>query len=155
MSSVALSCRCYHQVNMIPLSNSSSLTMHLILFTSPKFFRKIIHTSTLSELARHVPLTQIDIPPAVYRCVFPALQNSCQLLPVSPQLNRENLKFEGEITLPVPTRSSIFGVPLEELMGYNAEKGGIPRVVKDSIQFLRDSGLPHVIRTEFILKIMF
>ena len=37
-------------------------------------------------------------------------------------------------------RSSIFGVPLEDLMGYNGEKGGIPRVVKDTIQFLRDSG---------------
>ena len=38
-------------------------------------------------------------------------------------------------------RSSIFGVPLEDLMGYNGEKGGIPRVVKDTIQFLRDSGM--------------
>ena len=26
-------------------------------------------------------------------------------------------------------------------MGYNGEKGGIPRVVKDTIQFLRDSGM--------------
>ena len=38
-------------------------------------------------------------------------------------------------------RSSTFGVPLEDLMGYNGEKGGIPRVVKDTIQFLRDSGM--------------
>ncbi|KAF9451830.1 hypothetical protein P691DRAFT_723220 [Macrolepiota fuliginosa MF-IS2] len=87
---------------------------------SPKFFRKIIHISTLSELAHYVPLTQIDIPPSVYR---------------------ENLKYEDEITLPIPIKSSIFGVPLEELMGHHGEKGGIPRVVKDSIQFLRDSGL--------------
>jgi Rho GTPase-activating protein 1 len=34
---------------------------------SPKFFRKIAYTDTLSELARHVPLTQIDIPAAVYK----------------------------------------------------------------------------------------
>ena len=26
-------------------------------------------------------------------------------------------------------------------MGYHGEKGGIPRVVKDTIQFLRDSGM--------------
>ena len=26
-------------------------------------------------------------------------------------------------------------------MGYNGEKGGVPRVVKDTIQFLRDSGM--------------
>ena len=38
-------------------------------------------------------------------------------------------------------RSSVFGVPLENLMGYHGEKGGIPRVVKDTIQFLRDSGM--------------
>ncbi|THU91808.1 hypothetical protein K435DRAFT_222956 [Dendrothele bispora CBS 962.96] len=31
---------------------------------SPKFFRKL---ATLSELAYHVPLNQIDIPPAVYQ----------------------------------------------------------------------------------------
>lgn len=53
---------------------------------------------------------------------------------------RENLKYEREIILPTPVRSNIFGVPLEDLMGYNGEKGGIPRVVKDAIQFLRDTG---------------
>ncbi|KAF9459209.1 RhoGAP-domain-containing protein [Collybia nuda] len=87
---------------------------------SPKFFRKLQYITTLSELAHHIPLTQIDIPPAVYQ---------------------ENLKHERKISLPVPTRSSIFGVPLEELMGYNGEKGGIPRVVKDAIQFLRETGM--------------
>lgn len=55
---------------------------------------------------------------------------------------RENLKHEKHITLPVPSRASIFGVPLEELMGYEGEKGGVPRVVRDCIQFLRDTGLP-------------
>ncbi|KAF8075814.1 CDC42 rho GTPase-activating protein [Lyophyllum atratum] len=87
---------------------------------SPKFFRKLVYIDTLSELATLIPLTQIDIPPAVYQ---------------------ENLKLEKKITLPVPTRSSIFGVPLEDLMGYNGEKGGLPRVVKDSIHFLRERGL--------------
>ncbi|KIM45092.1 hypothetical protein M413DRAFT_329932 [Hebeloma cylindrosporum] len=87
---------------------------------SPKFFRKITYITTLSELAEHIPLTQIDIPPAVYQ---------------------ENLKYERKITLPVPTRSSVFGVPLEDLMGYDGEKGGIPRVVRDAIQYLRDRGL--------------
>lgn len=31
-------------------------------------------------------------------------------------------------------------MPLEELMGYDGEKGGIPRVVKDCIQYLRETG---------------
>ncbi|KAJ3806743.1 hypothetical protein F5876DRAFT_49464 [Lentinula aff. lateritia] len=87
---------------------------------SPKFFRKITYLDTLSELAYHVPLTQIDIPPAVYH---------------------ENSKYEKKITLPNPTPSSTFGVPLEDLMGYHGEKGGIPRPVKDAIQFLRDTSL--------------
>lgn len=87
---------------------------------SPKFFRKISYVNTLSELACQVPITQIDIPPAVYQ---------------------ENLKHEKQIVLPMPTASNTFGVPLEEIMGYNGEKGGIPRVVKDAIQFLRDTGM--------------
>lgn len=41
----------------------------------------------------------------------------------------------------MPTPSITFGVPLEDIMGYEGEKGGIPRVVKDTIQFLRDTGL--------------
>ncbi|KAI1790203.1 hypothetical protein LXA43DRAFT_1149798 [Ganoderma leucocontextum] len=87
---------------------------------SPKFFRKITYINTLSELAYHVPLTQIDIPPAVYQ---------------------ENLKHERQINLPVLTRSNLFGVPLEELMGFDGEKGGLPRVVRDCIQYLRSTGL--------------
>ncbi|KAF5311643.1 hypothetical protein D9611_009519 [Ephemerocybe angulata] len=69
---------------------------------SPKFFAKIVYISTLSELAYYVPLTQIDIPPEVYK---------------------ENLKYEDRITLPTPSRSLVFGIPLEELMGYEGEKG--------------------------------
>ncbi|OCH91637.1 RhoGAP-domain-containing protein [Obba rivulosa] len=87
---------------------------------SPKFFRKITYVDTLSDLAYLVPLTQIDIPPAVYQ---------------------ENLKHEKQINLPTPTRADLFGVPLEELMGYHGEKGGLPRVVKDCIQYLRMSGM--------------
>ncbi|KAJ2935742.1 hypothetical protein H1R20_g1352, partial [Candolleomyces eurysporus] len=87
---------------------------------SPKFFSKIVYISTLSELAYHVPLTQIDIPPTVYR---------------------ENLKYEDKITLPIPTRSNVFGVPLEDLMGFDGEKGGLPRVVRDCIVYIHQYGL--------------
>ncbi|KAI6023330.1 Rho GTPase activation protein [Pisolithus marmoratus] len=87
---------------------------------SPKFFRKIVYINTLSDLAHHVPLTQIDITAEVYK---------------------ENLKYEKEVTMPIPIRASLFGVPLEELMGYDGEKDSIPRVVKDAIQYIRESGL--------------
>jgi len=43
--------------------------------------------------------------------------------------------------MPVQIRSSVFGVHLEELMGYDGEKGGVPRVVKDCAQYLRQTGL--------------
>ena len=55
-------------------------------------------------------------------------------------LCRENSKLEREIVLPTPTRANIFAVPLEDLMGYDGEKDGIPRVIKDSIQYLRETG---------------
>lgn len=56
------------------------------------------------------------------------------------QVIRENMKHERQINMPIPIRASVFGVPLEELMGCDGEKGGIPRVIKDSIQYLRESG---------------
>ncbi|CAK5266962.1 unnamed protein product, partial [Mycena citricolor] len=89
---------------------------------SPKFFRKIAYIGTLSELAFHIPITQIDLSPSVYQ---------------------ENLKYESKITMPVTTRGDthIFGVPLEDLMGFDGEKGGLPRPVKDCIQFIRETGL--------------
>ncbi|KAG8714124.1 hypothetical protein FRC08_012339 [Ceratobasidium sp. 394] len=87
---------------------------------SPKFFRKITYVSTLSELARHVPLTQIEIAPAVYN---------------------ENLKHERAITLPSTVPSSLtFGVPLQSLMGPDGESSPLPRVVRDCGEYLRSEG---------------
>ncbi|KAG5440892.1 hypothetical protein PCK2_000047 [Pneumocystis canis] len=51
--------------------------MHHLL--SPKFARKIVYVSTLSELAKLVPFRQINVPPDVYT---------------------HNLKYESHITLP-------------------------------------------------------
>ena len=53
---------------------------------------------------------------------------------------RENLKNEAGITLPVHPLSSHFGVPLDELMGAYGERGGVPRVVRDCVTFLREKG---------------
>ncbi|KAJ7785705.1 hypothetical protein B0H16DRAFT_1400353 [Mycena metata] len=105
---------------------------------SPKFFRKLTYITTLSELACHIPLTQIDVPPAVYQFVSHVLHHFRRFTKF-----RENLKYETKITLPVTTRGDthIFGVPLEDLMGFDGEKGGIPRVVKDAIQFIREAGM--------------
>ena len=56
-------------------------------------------------------------------------------------LNRENLKYESQICLPMPIKSQMFGVPLDAIMGYEGEKDGLPRVVRDCIQYLRETGM--------------
>ena len=116
----------------------SSMDILIIRIHSPKFFRKITYLDTLSDLAYHVPLTQIDIPPAVYKYASFSLPIFFRCWIRS--YYRENLKHEEHINLPTPFRSNMFGVPLEELMGYDGEKDGLPRVVRDCIQFLRETG---------------
>ena len=49
--------------------NRLDVVTRVLTDCSPKFFRKILYVETLSELAYHVPITQIDIPPAVYKYV--------------------------------------------------------------------------------------
>ena len=62
------------QCSSLWLERSSGVLGKFLMLTevdgpshSPKFFRKITYINTLSELAYHVPITQIDIPPAVYQ----------------------------------------------------------------------------------------
>ncbi|CAG8748096.1 31555_t:CDS:2, partial [Racocetra persica] len=74
--------------------------------------------------AKYVPITQIDIPPAVYEY---------------------NLKFEDKITLPNLYNYDedghlMFGVPIERLMGTEGENG-LPRVVKDCVAYIRSEGV--------------
>lgn len=106
------------------------------MYPSPKFFQKVQYCNTLSELARYIPLTQIDIPPAVYQWVafLRIFFHSLTLL------YSENLKHETGVTLPVQPLTSHFGVPLDELMGTYGEKGGVPRVVRDCVTYLREFG---------------
>ncbi|KAG8907451.1 hypothetical protein FRB99_004246 [Tulasnella sp. 403] len=54
---------------------------------------------------------------------------------------KENLKHEREIILPAEQQTNVFGVPLEILMGEYGENGGIPRVVKDCVEFVRECGM--------------
>ncbi|CEL60405.1 Rho GTPase-activating protein 1 OS=Homo sapiens GN=ARHGAP1 PE=1 SV=1 [Rhizoctonia solani AG-1 IB] len=109
---------------------------------SPKFFRKITYVSTLSELARYVPLTQIEIAPAVYKYVIHSRSflrstlHSTNLI-----LRSENLKHERNISLPSSVPASLtFGVPLEQLMGPDGESSPVPRVIRDCVEYLRSEG---------------
>ncbi|KAF9256571.1 RhoGAP-domain-containing protein [Marasmius fiardii PR-910] len=40
-----------------------------------------------------------------------------------------------------PIPSSIFGVPLEDIMGYEGEKGGVARIVRDAVAYIRETGM--------------
>ncbi|KAG4306255.1 hypothetical protein PORY_000243 [Pneumocystis oryctolagi] len=93
---------------------------HLV---SPKFARKIVYVSTLSELAKLVPFRQINVPPDVYI---------------------HNLKYESHITLPDTMFSEgmpqMFGLSLSQVMGSEGENG-LPKVVKDICAYIRDEAL--------------
>jgi hypothetical protein len=56
--------------NQVLATLESALGCSNLTVVSPKFFRKLTYIQTLSELAYEVPLTQIDIPPAVYQSVL-------------------------------------------------------------------------------------
>ncbi|KAF9978277.1 hypothetical protein BGZ73_003084 [Actinomortierella ambigua] len=95
-------------------------TMNAVI--SPKFASKVHYIDTLSNLAKAVPLSQIQIPAAVYQ---------------------HNLKFEETITLPERPGfhpNQMFGVSLEYLMGQQGERG-LPRVLRDCISNLQRNGL--------------
>ncbi len=90
-------------------------------FVSPKFSKKVSQLYTLSALAQHVPLTQIDIPPEVLQW---------------------NAKYESHVNLPSKASDAlagqdaadrVFGVDLVRLMGEYGESGGVPRVVRDCV----------------------
>lgn len=99
---------------------------------------------TLSALAQHVPLTQIDLPPDVLQW---------------------DLKYESTVTLPGTSGSDeqnaagnqqrsgtrVFGVPIETLMGERGEKGGIPRVVRDCVEVLK-AGPPPPLEIEGLFR---
>jgi Rho GTPase-activating protein 1 len=67
MKSALFPRRCIYQVCTVHCS--SYYTAVITLPLSPKFFRKITYITTLTALAFQVPLTQIDVPPAVYQYV--------------------------------------------------------------------------------------
>ncbi|KAJ1736698.1 hypothetical protein LPJ72_001168 [Coemansia sp. Benny D160-2] len=88
---------------------------------SPKFAKKVQWIDTLSELARRVPIDQINIPPEVYQF---------------------NATKETEIKVPSHGGPSnrFFGVPLERLMGAHGELG-LPAPVADALDYLYTNAL--------------
>ena len=115
------------------------------MHAQPQIFpQDCLHRNTL-ELGAPCPY-HADRHPA---CRVPVRTGDpCDCHAPNRTMHRENLKHEAKITLPVPSQSSIFGVPLEDLMGRRGEKG-VPKVVRDCIQFLRETGVFHVLFSDF------
>lgn len=82
---------------------------------SNKFKKKLIHVSSLTQLAKHVDITEINIPPAVY--IY-------------------NLKTESTITIP-RHHSPIFGVPLHR----DGSTVIYPKMWQDCCEFLKVNGV--------------
>lgn len=67
MKSALFPCGRIYQVCTVHLGLYYVVVITLLL--SPKFFHKITYITSLSALAFQVPLTQIDVSPAVYQYV--------------------------------------------------------------------------------------
>ncbi|CAO1636988.1 unnamed protein product [Sympodiomycopsis kandeliae] len=106
---------------------------------SPKFARKITTVYTLSDLAQHVDLTQIDIPPSVLKCNM-RFEKEVKMPPEGPASQKPGEAQSGDESShdSAPAEQSrVFGTPIQTLMGHRGEKGGIPRVLKDCVEELQ------------------
>ncbi|CAH7688604.1 Rho GTPase activation protein [Phakopsora pachyrhizi] len=101
----------------------SKLTMQVFLngIVSWKMANKIRWINTLSELANHVQINQISIPPEVYKF---------------------NLRLEPTIRVPSSRsiQTTVFETDLDILMGTDGHRG-LPVVVLDSTSCMRQTGL--------------
>ncbi len=96
---------------------------------SPKFRRKIIHCTTLSQLALHIPIENLLIPPAVYL---------------------HDRKLSPDIYVPFVTGKRAFGVRQPFPKNLNTGEARLPRVLRETTSFLL---MPPNIRAEGIFRI--
>lgn len=87
-----------------------AITEMLHGIVSPKFRRKVLHVSTLSQLAQQVDITRINIPPAVYL---------------------HDLKVESSITIP-RHHTPVFAMPI----GSDGSHPAVPRFFDDALEYL-------------------
>ncbi|KAK5171258.1 uncharacterized protein LTR77_004402 [Saxophila tyrrhenica] len=96
---------------------------------SPKFRRKIIHVTTLSQLALHIPIERLLIPPAVYL---------------------HDRKLSPDIYAPFATGKRAFGVKHPFPKNIDTGETRLPRVLREATSFLLQ---PACIKTEGIFRI--
>lgn len=96
---------------------------------SPKFRRKIIHANTLTQLALHIPVENVLIPPSVYL---------------------HDRKLSQDIYVPFVTGKRAFGVKHPFPRDINTGERRLPRVLRETTSFLL---MPPNVKTEGIFRI--
>ena len=96
---------------------------------SPKFRRKIIHVNTLSQMALHIPMEKLLIPPSVYL---------------------QDRKISPDIYVPYVTGKRAFGVRHPLPKNLNTGETRLPRVLRETTNFIL---MPPNIGTEGLFRI--
>ncbi|KAI9203378.1 Rho GTPase activation protein [Polychytrium aggregatum] len=108
-------------------------------FISSKFAAKIVWVPNLTHLSSYVPIAQLQIPDVIYEINYTLEETPASS---SRHLDRVDLVRRSVDLSPHMSANShrVFGVPLQELMGQDGEKG-LPIVLGDCIEFLITEGL--------------
>ncbi|KAK0317339.1 hypothetical protein LTR91_000264 [Friedmanniomyces endolithicus] len=96
---------------------------------SPKFKRKIVHVSTLSQLALHIPIERLLIPPSTYLV---------------------DRKYSTEIDVPYASGRRAFGARHSLPKNIDTGKTRLPRVLRETTSFIL---LPQNIASEGLFRI--
>lgn len=96
---------------------------------SPKFRRKIVHVNTLTQLAMHIPLENVLVPPSVYL---------------------HDRKLSPDIYVPFVTGKRAFGVKHPFPKDINTGETRLPRVLRETTSFVL---MPPNVQTEGIFRI--
>ncbi|KAG4098378.1 Rho GTPase activation protein [Neocallimastix lanati (nom. inval.)] len=114
---------------------------------SPKFGKKIKWIKCLNQLSRYIPYNEITIPLKIYeyerRHKLDKIVMSNQNIIESSSSSSSDLSSTADSkddSQSIENAGTVFGVPLEQLMGYEGEYG-IPKIVSDAIEFLLENGL--------------
>ncbi|KAK3647879.1 hypothetical protein LTR56_007853 [Elasticomyces elasticus] len=96
---------------------------------SPKFKRKIIHVSTLSQLALHIPIEKLLIPPTTYLV---------------------DRKYSPDIDVPYMSTRQAFGARHALPKNINTGKTRLPRMLRETTSFIL---LPQNVVSEGLFRI--
>jgi len=114
---------------------------------SPKFAKKIVWISCLHHLSRYIPYKEITIPLKIFE--YERKNNLDKIVAVdhnilesssSSSSDTSSINSSNDEISPIKNSETVFGVPLEQLMGYEGERG-IPKIVSDAVEFLLENGL--------------